>query len=143
MLKEHYSTEPTALDTLVFEKLVPPDHCLRRVTQGLDFERCHALVKDCYSPVLGHTAEEPVRMLKLAFLQFHYHLSDREVIAAAQVNVAFRVFLDRSLESPLPVPSVLVQCRTDLPPIIFGEGMKKHEVLLIPERTCRQVKRPR
>ena len=31
MLKESYYTEPTELDTLVFEKLVPPDHYLRRV----------------------------------------------------------------------------------------------------------------
>jgi hypothetical protein len=26
MLKESYDTEPTEIDTLVFAKLVPPDH---------------------------------------------------------------------------------------------------------------------
>ena len=71
-------------------------------------------VKDCYSPAMGRTAEDPVRMIKLAFLQFHYNLSAREVIAAAQVTVAFRYVLDLSLESRLPVPSVLTPCRTRL-----------------------------
>ena len=37
MRKESYSTEPTALDPLVFEKLVPPDHALRRVKQCFRF----------------------------------------------------------------------------------------------------------
>ena len=105
MLKESYSTEPTEIDTLVFEKLVPPDHSLRRVKQLIDFERLRDRVQDCYSPAMGRTAEDPVRMIKLAFLQFHYNLSDREVIAAAQVNVAFRYFLDLSLEIVCPCPA--------------------------------------
>lgn len=122
MLSESYYTEPTELDTLVFEKLVPPDHYLRRVKQCLDFERCRDLVKDCYSAALGRTAEDPVRMIKLAFLQFHYNLSDREAIAAAQVKVAFRFFLDLSLASPLPVPSLLAQFRARL-------GVERHQAL--------------
>ena len=61
---------------------------------------------------MGRTAEDPVRMITLACLPFHDHLSDREVMAAAQVNVAFRFFLDLALESRVPVPSVLAQFRT-------------------------------
>ena len=105
---------------MVFAKLVPPDHYLRRVKQCIDFERFRALVQDCYSPSMGRAAEDPVRMLKLAFLQFHDNLSDREVIAAAQVNVAFRFFLDLSLESRLPVPSLLTQFRMRL-------GVDRHQ----------------
>ncbi len=122
MLKDNYYTEPTEIDTLVFEKLVPPDHYLRRVKQLSDFERFRDLVADCYSPAMGRTAHDPVRMIKLAFLQFHYTLSDREVIATAQVNVAFRFFLDLSLESPWPVPSLLTQFRMRL-------GTERHQVL--------------
>ena len=122
MLKERYDTDPTEMDTLVFEQLVPPDHYRRRVKQCLDFERCRALVQDCYSPTMGRTAEDPVRMIKLALREFHYHLSDREVIAAAQVHVAFRFFLDLSLESRVPVPSVLAQFRTRV-------GVERHQAL--------------
>lgn len=122
MLKESYYTAPTEIDQLVFTKLVSPDHYLRRVKQCIDFERFRDLVKDCYSPAMGRTAEDPVRMLKLELLQFHYTLSDREVIAAAQVNVAFRFFLDLSLDSRLPVPSLLSQFRTRL-------GVERHQAL--------------
>ena len=122
MLKEDYYTEPTEIDTLVFAKLIPPDHSLRRVKQLIDFERFRDLVADCYSPAMGRTAHDPVRMIKLAFLQLHYALSDREVIVTAQVNVAFRFFLDLSLASPLPVPSVLTQFRTRL-------GTERHQAL--------------
>jgi transposase len=122
MLKERYYTGPTEMDTLIFEKLVPPDHYLRRVKQCVDFERFRALVMDCYSPAMGRTAEDPVRMIKLEFLQFHYNLSDREVIAAAHVNVAFRYFLDLALESRLPVPSLLAQFRTRV-------GVERHRAL--------------
>ena len=114
MLKDTYYTEPTEVDQLVFAKLVPPDHYLRRVKQLIDFDRFRDLVKDCYSAAMGRTAEDPVRMIKLEFLQCHYTLSDRDVIAEAQVNVAFRFFLDLSLDSRLPVPSWLSQFRTRL-----------------------------
>jgi transposase len=114
MLKEDYYTEPTEIDTLVFEKLVPPDHYLRRVKHLIDFERFRDLVTDCDSPAMGRTAHDPLRMITLGFLPWHYTLSDREVIATAQVNVAFRCFLDLSLDSRLPVPSLLTPFRTRL-----------------------------
>jgi transposase len=114
MLQDTYYTEPTEVDQLVFDKLVPPVHYLRRVKQLIDFERFRDLVKDCYSAAMGRSAEDPVRLIKWEFLQFHYTLSDRAVIAEAQVNVAFRFFLDLSLESRWPVPSLLSQFRTRL-----------------------------
>jgi transposase len=114
MLKDTYYTEPTEVDQWVFEKLVPPDHYLRRVKQVIDFERFRETVVECYSAAMGRTAEDPVRMITLEFLPFHYPLSDREVIAEAQVNVAFRFFLDLSLASRLPVPSWLSQFRPRL-----------------------------
>jgi len=117
MLKPSYYTEPTEIDRLVFDKLIPEDHYVRKVKAGIDFECFRDEVRDCYSPHMGRGAEDPVRMIKLELLQFQYRLSDREVIAQAQVNVAFRFFLDLSLESALPDPSLLSQFRSRL-----GEG---------------------
>ena len=114
MLKADYYLTPTDLDVLVYEKLVPQDHYLRQVKAVIDFEPLRALVADCYSPDQGRGAEDPVRLLKLHLLEFHYDLSDRDVLREAQVNVAFRFFLDLSLDSPLPVPSLLSQFRTRL-----------------------------
>ncbi len=121
MRKDTYYTDPTEVDQRVFAKLGPPDHYLRRVKQVINVERLRTLVTDCYSPAMGRTAADPVRWIKLDFLQFHYMLSDREVMATAQVHVAFRFFLDLSLESRLPVPSLLAQFQTRL-------GSERHQV---------------
>ena len=114
MLKAEYVVTPTEMDLVVFEKLIPADHYLRRLKAAIDFEPCRALVADCYAAGMGAPAEDPVRLLKLSLLQFQYDLSDSQVMRHAQVNVAFRFFLDLSLDSPLPVPSLLSQFRTRL-----------------------------
>jgi transposase len=99
---------------MIFEKLIPAEHYLRRLKAAIDFEPLRALVADSYAQGMGAPAEDPVRLLKLSLLQFQYDLSDSQVLGHAQVNVAFRFFLDLSVESPLPVPSLLSQFRTRL-----------------------------
>jgi len=122
MLKSDYYTEPTEIDELIFEQLVPADHYLRQVKAVIDFEFVRAEVQDCYSERMGRSAIDPVLMFKLEYLQHHYRLSDREVIVEAQVNVAYRYFLDLALSSALPVPSLLSQFRTRL-------GEERHQAL--------------
>jgi len=117
MLKSDYYVEPTELDLLIFEKLIPTNHYLCQVKAIIDFGFVRSEVQDCYSERMGRRAMDPVLMFKLEFLGYQYGLSDREVIAEAQVNVAYRYFLDLSVNSPLPVPSLLSQFRTGL-----GEG---------------------
>jgi transposase len=114
MLKADYYSAPSELDVMIFEKLIPANHYLRRLKAAIDFEPLRGLVAECYAAGMGAPAEDPVRLLKLSLLQFHYDLSDSQVIRQAQVNVAFRFFLDISLESALPVPSLLSQFRTRL-----------------------------
>jgi transposase len=114
MLKDNYDIALTAFDHLVFEKLVPADHYLRQLKAAVDFSSLRPLVAECYSSEMGRGAIDPVRLLKLLLLQFHYGLSDDDVIRQAQVNVAFRLFLDLPLEAALPEPSLLSQFRTRL-----------------------------
>jgi transposase len=121
MLRDSYYTPLTLLDEQVVAALVPGDHYLRRVTAVLDFERYRALLAPCYSAREGRPADDPVLMVKLTFLQFQYGLSDREVIAEAQVNVAYRFFLQLSLQSTLPHPSLLSVFRTRLGPERFQQ----------------------
>jgi len=122
MLKSDYYIPPTELDLLVFEKLISPDHYLRQVKAVIDFEFVREEVKDSYSDTMGRRAIDPVLMFKLEYLQHHYDLSDREVIIEAQVNVAYRYFLDLSLDSSLPSASLLSQFRTRL-------GEERHQGL--------------
>jgi transposase len=104
----------TERDLEVFDATVPADHFLRRVKAIVDFHRFRDILAPYYNPSLGRPAVEPVLLLKLEFLQFQYNLSDREVLKQAQVNMAFRFFLDLSLHSPLPDPSLLTYFRERL-----------------------------
>jgi hypothetical protein len=47
MLKAEYAVAPTELDLVVFEKLIPAAHYLRRLKAAIDFEPCRARVADC------------------------------------------------------------------------------------------------
>jgi transposase len=120
MLKPTEYIRPTESDREIFDALVPGDHYLRRVKETLDFDRFVEILASRYHQTLGRPAIEPVLLLKLEFLQFHYNLSDREVVKQSQVNVAFRFFLDLGLHSPLPDPSLLTYFRERL-------GPKAHE----------------
>jgi len=108
------------LDREIFERLVPEDHYLRKVLAVIDFEQCRQEVASCYSPDQGRPAMEPVLLLKLEFLQYHYNLGDREVIEQSRYNMAFRYFLGLSLESTLPHHTLLTVFRKRL-------GVDKHQ----------------
>jgi transposase len=122
MLKSDYYTEPKQIDKIIFKELIPEDHYLRKVKAVIDFEIFREKVRDCYSPNMGRGAEDPVRLIKLEFLKYQYGLSDREVIEGAMLNVGYRYFLDLSMGSKLPDPSLLSQFRTRI-------GHERYQVL--------------
>jgi transposase/phage-related protein len=114
MLRASYYVQPTELDQTVFEKVIPADHFLKKVKEHIDFEVFRTVLASCYNPKEGRPADDPVLMLKLGYLAFQYNLSDRRVMAEAQVNIAFRFFLDLSLDSQLPHHSLMSLFRTRL-----------------------------
>src|SRR6516165_3935894 len=77
MLKPPSVVPATELDRKIFDATIPPDHYLRRVKQAVDFEGCRDLLAAVYHASLGRPALEPVLLLRLEFLQYHYNLSDR------------------------------------------------------------------
>lgn len=107
MLRESSAPAWSEIDLKVFERLVPSDHYLRKALECIDFERFRATVASFYSADQGRPAEDPVRMIKLGFLQYHDNLSDVQVIRRATSDVAYRYFLGLSLEDMLPDPSSL------------------------------------
>jgi transposase len=102
MLSAHEQTPFTDFDRQVYDTLVPADHYLRRVGAVIDFERFRPLTADAYSPTMGRPAIDPVQMLKILFLSFHYRLSDRQVMQRAQTDAALRWFLGLRLHDALP-----------------------------------------
>lgn len=97
-----------------YERLVPEDHFLRRLPQAVDFEGFRGLLTSAYSPDQGRRPLDPVILLKLEVLARQYRYSDREVIAAARFNIAYRLFLNLSLESPLPHHTLMTYFRERL-----------------------------
>src|SRR5207247_9495980 len=100
----------------LYTKIVPEEHFLRRLLQAVDFESFRLLLTSAYSPDQGRPPLDPVVLLKLELLARLYKLSDREVLAGARFNVAYRLFLGLSLKSPLPHHSLLTYFRQRLGP---------------------------
>jgi transposase len=122
MLKPATYRPPSDLDQRIFDATVPTDHYLRRVLQVIDFDRSRPHLAPAYDPDRGRPACEPLLLLKLEFLQYHYNLSDRQVLDQAHYNMAFRLFLGLSLDSDLPDPSLLSYFRRRL-------GVDRHQAV--------------
>lgn len=89
-------------DRQVFDAIVPPGHYLRLVRERIDFDLFRPRLVDAYRSKMGRPAIDPIFMLKVAFLCFHYRLSDRQVMERAQTDMAFRWFLDLGLHEAVP-----------------------------------------
>ncbi len=121
MLRASYAPMVSEHDQLIFDTLVPADHYLRQVNAVVDFECYRDPMAACYNLSDGRPADDPVVLLKIGFLQTHYNLSDREVLAAIQVNVAFRYFLHLALTDTLPHPSLLTVFRARLGATLYQQ----------------------
>jgi len=106
----------TADERLLYEQVVPADHFLRRLLQAVDFQSFLPLLAAAYSPDQGRKPLDPVVLLKLEVLARQYNLSDRQVLAGARLNLAYRLFLGLSLKSPLPHHTLLTYFRRRLGP---------------------------
>lgn len=112
-------------DRQVYRAVVPADHYLRRALQVVPWDDFHALLAPYYNRELGRPAESPVLMLKLEYLRYHHHLSDREVITRAETDLGFRCFLELPLRGWLPDPSSLCVFRGRLGTQGFREIFSK------------------
>jgi len=122
MLKALSYVPASELDERVFAATVPEDHYLRLVKAAVNFDRCRDILAAAYCSDQGRPAVEPLLLLKLEFLEYHYNLSDRQVMEQSRYNMAFRWFLDLSLESPLPHHTLLTYFRERL-------GSQKHQAI--------------
>jgi transposase len=92
----------TEADRQLFDAILPANHHLRQVRARIDFERFRPRLVEAYNPNLGRPAIDPVFMLQVLFLGFHYKLSDRQVMERAKTDIAFRYFLDLGLRESVP-----------------------------------------
>jgi transposase len=97
MLKPR-SPQASFYGSYLYDKIVPVDHLLRKINQVVDFSFIRELVQDRYSADFGRPAENPEFMLPLCLLQYPYGDSDREVVANARLNLAYKYFLGLAVD---------------------------------------------
>jgi len=93
-----------------FLEVVPEDHFVRRLAEAIAFEEFRPFLEAAYRG-FGRPPLACLFMLKLELLARQYRLSDREVIAVARFNIAYRLFLGIRLKSPLPHHTLLTYFR--------------------------------
>jgi hypothetical protein len=93
-----------------FLDVVPADHFLRRLLDAVDFEAFRPILESAYTG-FGRPPLDAVFLFKLELLARQYRYSDREVLGAVRFNIAYRLFLQISLKSPLPHHTLLTYFR--------------------------------
>jgi transposase len=102
MLKSIPQTPLSEFDLAIFQAIVPQDHYLRKVMACIEFETFRPRLNLAYSLFWGRPPIDPVRMLKILFLRFHYRLSDRQLMERTVTDMAFRWFLGLGVHDDIP-----------------------------------------
>jgi transposase len=102
MLREDKGRQISGFDQYYYDKTVPQNHLLRKISGHIDFSFIRDLLAEQYSANRGRPAEEPVFLFKICLLEYLYNLSDVQVINHIQVNLAYRWFLDLNIDDELP-----------------------------------------
>lgn len=108
-------------DIEFYERLLPWEHRLDDALHCVNWESFVPLLESYYSPNMGQPAIPPLLFLKFEFLKYQYRLSDGEVIARSQTDIAFRWFLNIPVRCKLPHPTCLTRFRARL----GADGFKK------------------
>ena len=99
---------------LIYERLVPSDHLLRRISATVDFAFVTDLVSDCYCPDNGRPSWDPLLLFKTVFLQFLYDLSDRQVEEQVNLHLACKWFVGLQPDETGPDHTALTRFRARL-----------------------------
>lgn len=95
---------------VVLDWLVPQDHILRKIDEVVDFSFIHELTKDKYSSDNGRPCLDTVILFKIPLLNFIMGKNSiRATLEEANVNMAYRWFLDIGLDKPIPNYSTFSQ----------------------------------
>ncbi len=103
------------------EKLVPQDHFLRQVDKVLDLTFVRGLVRDSYGTT-GNPSVDPVVLIKMMLIGYFYNIiSERQLAAHIQMNLAYRWYLGYDIDESTPNHSVISKARTRFSAKVFSQ----------------------
>ena len=93
------------------DKVVPPDHLVRRIDTVLDLGWVHKELAPYYSRT-GRPSIDPVLMIRLLIVGYVFAIrSERRLCTEVQVNLAYRWFCRLGIEDNIPDHSVFSRAR--------------------------------
>lgn len=124
MYKKHDKQE-TFFGNMVYDRVIPKDHFLKKLSAVVDFSFVNDLVRDLYCPDNGRPCWEPQLIFKALFLQFLYNLSDYDIEEFINLNLAFKCFLGLDVDESGPDHSTLSRFRDRLGAERFADIFNK------------------
>lgn len=118
---------------LSLERLVPPDHLLRRILAAVDFSFVRRLCRPYYSHT-GQPSVDPVVIFKMLLIGYLYGItSERRLAQEVSLHLAYRWFCGYDFDMAAPDHSVLSKARARLGSDVFEEFFRQSIEF------CRQV----
>jgi transposase, IS5 family len=105
----------------IYDAVIPKDHLLRLIEEAVDFEYVNETCEGLYCTDNGRPGYNPLMMFKITFLEFLYTLSDRDVMEALQINLAYKWFVGLDVIETVPDATSLTKFRNRLGAVKFKE----------------------
>ncbi|WP_237458672.1 IS1182 family transposase [Pontibacillus yanchengensis] len=107
-----FDNNQASFHSVLYNK-IPQDHTLVLINENIDFSFINPLLETSYCKYYGRPAKEPELLIRISIIQYLYNLSDPEVIAEANLNIAYLYFLGINPEDDdkLPDPTTLCKFR--------------------------------
>ncbi len=111
MMGRRQDTQGQFFYSFDLDRVVPPDHLVRRVASLLDLGWVHKELAPYYSHT-GRPSIDPVLMIRMLILGYVFAIrSERRLCSEVQVNLAYRWFCQLGIEDKIPDHSVFCRAR--------------------------------
>jgi transposase len=99
MLKKGPKQTKFLFSPLIYSKLIPANHFLRKLDKYIDWSQLEAVILPLYCEDNGRPVTNiPRRMFKAEILQYLYDWRDREIVEHARYNIVVKWFLELGLD---------------------------------------------
>jgi transposase len=110
MLKEYTQLSLSDYEG-IYDRLIPPNHTLRKFNELVDFSFILDELQDKYCLNNGRNAIAPILMFKYLLLKSMYNMSDADLVERSMYDMSFKYFLGLRLEENVIHSSSLTKFR--------------------------------